>query len=333
MKLQKKHIKYSVAILFLGITALFAYTLYRIKKKASEIELTSTVLLQNAIKKTVLAKETTTYYALSSYEHKPEDMGKFETRTVEYADTSFVYQIEIADRETDLFRSLQTLFLYANEFPVDTLNAVFDSLCAEQNIYVKSAIHITAQLPCKKSIWSKDTTDMNIKYRVIIPYQGEHQDINYYAYMETDALTYWQFIPKPVFYILIILILLLSTILTTQKYTQLKNKRLGFPELKDDYHKVGNFIVNTKRKEIICKETTHSLSKQQYNLLIMFLITPDKRIHKTDIKEELWQKNENATSNMTTAVKRLKDTMQNCGCNYTIVTDGEDKSYYILRKL
>ena len=333
MKFQKKHIKYSVIILLLCITALFAYTLYHIKKKASEIELTSTVLLQNAIKKTVLAKETTTYYAFSSYEHKPEDMGKFETRTVEYADTSFVYQIETVDRETDLFRSLQTLFLYTNEFPVDTLNAVFDSLCVEKDIYVKSAIHITAQLPCKRNIWSKDTTGMNIKYRATIPYQGEHQDINYYAYMEANALTYWRFIHKPVFYILVPFILLLSIILATQKYTQLKNKRLGFPELNDDYHQVGNFIVNTKRKEITCKKTTHSLPKQQFKLLFMFLTTPDKRIHKTDIKEELWPKNENATSNMTTAIKRLKDTMQNYGCNYTIVTDSEDESYYILKRL
>lgn len=312
MIIRKKHIIFVICICSALLISFYVYTIIRSSRYIKE---TSTLLLEESLKTYIKTEKANTYFSISNYKHNPNDIGKYEEKIIESTDTTFTFKYKIVDYETHVFRSIQTLLLETDKLSADKINIIFDSICHANRIYVNSSIGITANFYKKVNLLSRDTTNMAIAHKTALTNQGEYEDINYHAYMEITPYTYWRLIPKAALYTIIGIIFTIFIIYKTRKYKKRKET-------------IKN--LNDKTQPLIDIE---KLTKQQQTIISMFLNTADNRVKKETIKEILWPNHKDSTTNMTTAIKRLKDVLEKYEYGYTINTYNEDESFYILEKI
>ncbi|GEM_PF-5547805 len=84
-------------------------------------------------------------------------------------------------------------------------------------------------------------------------------------------------------------------------------------------------------KKVNIDGITITLTGQQAKIMKMFADN-ELLANKEELKKSLWPIQENPISNMTTAIKRLKENFENSECNCTIYTAPDDDGFYVLRR-
>jgi uncharacterized protein YneF (UPF0154 family) len=336
MKRHKKYVSkllsgvFSVAILLLVGT--FWY-----QKQVAEQALSENFprLLEETVQKYIEQKSKVSDYS-ALIKHNPDRekrIGEYETRTVQYSDTTFTYQSRIVEPETKLLKGFQTFFLEVGRLHADSIQMLFDEVLQANNIHAQSIIGITADSHKKLNVWSRDTTAMDIHLRAALTNQGLHEDINYYAYLHYSFFTLWGLMPKTAIGLFFLCSLLSGLLLRWWIARRRKERRNGIELLKDGNYRIKDILLDVEKRKLVSDEKGLELTAQPFKLLLLFLSAADHKVRKTALKQTLWPDTMNPSSNMTSAVNRLNKELKEINCAYMIKEDLADEEYYIFSGL
>ncbi len=261
-----------------------------------------------------------------SYEYDPNLIGSYEEKTIRLPDTTFVFKRKVVDPETDMFRGRQLELLMTDNLKSEDIRLVYDSLLHKRNIYVPHVIGVTASFYKKVNDWTRDTTSIAVNYKVSLTQQGPFEDINYYAHIEVSFLCICQQMPKQ-----FILFLLISTFISGLfwLYVSQRSSPLDYYESITIKYFPGKDMVLDGQLLSIGNDSV-KLSLQNTKLMRMFFHTKRFRLHKEMIKNEFWPHNPKPTTNMTSAIDRLKQQLCDLDKGLTVITDPNSDEFYIL---
>lgn len=319
----KKISKLVIGIIILLFILLNYYGYIQMIKNAQLFINNATEIFSYTIKIYVSEATGDLPYSFSNHYYNPQKIGEYETKSSVFSDTILTYQSKIVDYETMVHRMKETLLLDTKQLSPEKINSVFDSICQSKNIYAKSSIGIHADFFTRLDTLSRDTLDMNINYKVSLNDKGEYEDLDYTAYMELNLKTYWKLFPSSIVYVSLLIIIgssFFAVVLIKKKKVEL-SILATVPHIIMDTDKVNIDGINIQ------------LSNQQAKIMKMFTNNDELRINKEELKKSLWPTQQNPISNMTTAIKRLKENLENSGCGCTINTDSEDEGFYILKRI
>lgn len=332
-----------------------------IKQSKTKLNTEISHLLKLAAKENgKITNETTP--KMGDYNNRPNLFGSSETRTFRNADTIFSYQHRIADIDTELNQINQHYLLLTDQLHSSDIQVLLDSLLRNSNIKAQTAIGITSTgYPQKNLPWSKDTLRMDIDGRAHYMMEADFTQIHYTAYVEYSFTTLWKRVEdKTAIYVwgIIMLMTLASLIILYIYFPKKKNKAKEIAEhetiaaspepisiinkeeekkieaiaQEETVEAVEELSLNLKieNDDLIFGEKKKRLSPQTKQILQLFLNADNYRVEKTTLKE-LWPKDVNPTSSMTSAVKRVNDTLKKIGCKSEIITDPENRNFYSLK--
>lgn len=262
------------------------------------------------------------------YTKQAEEMGTYEKRVFQSADTTFTYPCKIVDADTHRQRSKQNFLLVQEMLHSSDVQSIFDSLLHKRNIYATTAIGITASYYKKLNEWSKDTTKMKIRLRASHLEQGLFEDINYYAYTDYSCATLWRLMPHRGIVSLAIILLLIGILFATY---QIIERRKHYEEIKNR-PSLMNAQVCEKTKIILFNGKEIKFTRQMIKLLTIF-IEGEGKVKKTELQETLWPDAADPRSCMTSAISQLKQKLAEENFTDTIRSDPEDHEFYQLAPL
>lgn len=316
-----------------------------VQKSKAKLNLEIVNLLKQAAKENGKIKNKTIPW-VGNFNVRPELIGTYETRTFRNADTTFTYQHKITDIETELDQSNQHFLLLTNQLYSQDIQILFDSLLRNKNIKVQTAIGITSTgYPQRNMPWSKDALRMNIHERTHYVMEADFAQIHYTAYLEYSFGTLWKRIEnKNTLYLWGIITLTAAGSLAYIYFLKKKDKTKEIPEnetipssqkavpiISKEETKETTLPFQMKEEYIIVGDKKRKLAPQSKQILEIFLNAENYRIEKLKLKE-LWPtKASDSTSNMTSAVKRINDTFEKIGCKSEIITDPENRDFYLLK--
>ncbi|NDV66541.1 hypothetical protein [Bacteroides sp. 224] len=334
MKKTFSHIKATTVILIILFASIILLLHFQHKEVVANIFSKTPQILKESVKQ-YASSTTKDQLRIIRYDYQPKKhkIGEYVTKRYQTADTLIIYQAKVVDYETHIFNSNQTDLSAKNELHPQPIQHLFDSLLKENNIYhTQTAIEVTHSVLSKFHEWSRDTTSMSIDQQISFTNQGNFEDIHYYAYIDYSFLTFWKIMPKGVLSILIaisIIIIIAIGVFHLQNHT----KADPLPLLVESQHHSKDFWVDTLNKKLIYKEGEKKkgkkLTSQIEKLSKLFLESENNRVNKNTLKKKLWPNHIDATTNMTTAIKRFKDFLYQIKCGYTVISDPENEDYYL----
>lgn len=333
--MKKKNIYVSKILLGLFLFALLSFighTGYCLKKVSSQMPQGLSHIFENAIKINTENKmegiHFVTKYNVDSNKHK---IGDYETRTARYADTTFTFQIKIADFETTQFNNHQTFLLDTKQLRAIDVKAVFDSLLTQKGIhYTESVVGIHASFYTKLNDWSSDTTEIKANHRAESLGQGNYEDINYYAHIHRPFRTLWGLMPMQTIFLLFVCTTLSGLLLLCWRYKLETDKVYRIKLLKNGNYRIKGVLFEPGKQRFSKKGKEVQLADQPHDIFMLFLREETHRVSKEYIKMSFWPANMNPNTNMTSAINRLNRELKETGCAHFVATDPKDENYYIL---
>lgn len=319
----------------------FAITYVNMQKTQATINAEMGKLLEEAVRNNAREKAKDIY--VSGIAQEPEQIEKIESRVFRSADTSFVYKREVADAATTLFQSQQLVLLLTDSLRSADVRLAFDSLLLSRQVLAMSAIRMVASGRLKElTCYSGDTTSMNIDNRAIYRMDDGLENIEYTAYIDYSFMALWRLTPKPGISVSLLLSFLLvggaagyvfmskekKKETPVDKKTEVTEKRLididyNATQIKKLLHTQGEGVVVFQGEEII-------LPPQPLNILLFFLRAELFRVNKQELQIKFWYSTKNKVGHMASAVRRINEEFEQKRFPFKIITDVEDRAYYIL---
>lgn len=331
--MKKKHIIFYLLGTLLIMLLFLPLTVYKqVYQCGQSMILQVEYTFPKAIKRMVEDKMEKEHFDIPVYIHNPEKkkIGEYETRTATYPDTSFTFVAKVVSREDYVFGLCQTYLLDAGKLEPGPLKQILDSMLYAKGINIHTEVGITSAFHTKIDKWSNDTTQMSVKHRFSIPEQGNYEDINYYLLIDYPIAMLWKLMPKIDVYFLIILILTTIIILVSLYIKIKKEKKPGIILLKSGKYGMKEILLDVQQKALIIDRKKYKPSPQQYELITLFLQADKQRVNKYTIKRKFWPSHDEANSNMTTCINRLKKKLEEIESGYTIITDPINEDFYCL---
>lgn len=328
MKRYKRYIP-QIFIFFLiltGSSIIFSgWFLY--KKTVSHINRQITPLFDEAIKKNVELKMKNVF-VYSTYVNDPKKEKKeYEERSIITKDSTIKVQTKIVDKETYFRNSAQSFLLVVGRMQPDTLGVLFDKAIHDKGITAQTAVSIV----CHDTIMelSKDTTNLSIDYRTPIIVQGDLGEITYRGYVDYSPATVIHFMSKTLLYSLFAFELILAACFIGYLIHKRRFKHNEITKLKNGNYQMGNVLVDIKEKKLCTDFKETKLTPQQYDLLLLFLLSEEHQMSKENIQDKFWPKSTTANTSMTTAINRLRTVLAEIEATFTIITEKGEKDYLL----
>lgn len=311
----------------------------QIERSKEELNAKIDIALEQAIIDFIKSKSNNTSMVGGLNNH-PESFGKYETRTYQDADTSFVYQHKIVDINTFIYHGVQRYLLFTGELQSKSIKNELDSILTNKKIKVKTTLGIRSSgYPVKQLPWSGDTLAIHQNGCAQYTMTDDFTQIHYTAYLEYAPATIWAQMNKTPIWLWSIAVLILSVLAIYQIITN-KKKQIEIIEEEESAIKeepVEENIETEEKKElsiekkyIIFGNNRMKASPQSLNILQLFLTAPNHRMEKKKLKE-LWSTKGDQLNSMTTAIYRLNSTLHEIGCDLRIISDPEDANFYLLQ--
>ncbi|WP_455590599.1 hypothetical protein [Bacteroides sp.] len=318
-------------LLFIIIGGGLGWTLYfEINNSKTNLNIEITCYLEQAAEENGRAKNKNTP-TIGDYSNRPDLLGTYEIRTFRSADTTFTYRHQILDIETEISNGNQFFLLLTDQLNSKDIQILLDSTLNSKKIKAKATIGITSSgYPIKQLSWSNDTLTINKNGYAKYTMTFDFTQIHYTAYLSYDFFTLWKRTNKTFIYLLGIIEVVVSVLLALTFIRKRKAKAIQQEEEVTKEIKRRNYFA-IDGKYIQCGESTKKLTPQTLTILQMFLENEEYRVSKEDIKEAIWPGATTQLTNMTTAINRLNDILQEIHCNLEIVTDPHDRDYYLLQ--
>lgn len=315
-------------LLFIIIGGGLGWTTYsEIQNSKTNLNLEVTYYLEQAAKENGKAKNRNTP-TIGDYNNRPDLFGTYEIRTFRDTDTTFTYRHQITDIETKISNDNQFFLLLSDQLNSRDVQILLDSILNNKKIKVKTTIGINSSgYPIKQLSWSNDTLAMNKNGHAKYTMEGDFTQIHYTAYLNYDFFTLWERTNKTFIYLLGVIEAIVFTLLALTLIR--KRKAIQAKKASKEIKRKNYFAIDGKY--IQCGKLTKRLTPQTLTILQMFLENEDYRVSKARIKETIWPNTSTQLTNMTTAINRINDTLQEIFCNLEIVTDPHDRDYYLLQ--
>lgn len=239
---------------------------------------------------------------VTGYYDSNKVIGSEEVRFYQSEDTSFTYRRKVKDFATELFNDLQDYLLETGNLHAQDIQLLYDSLLHEEAIYASTVIGIQSSFLIKTNDWSQDTTQIKTNFKTSLTEQGTFEDINYYAYANLSLSTIWKLMPHTLLYILLssAIVCCILLFITIKRIEQNRNSFIGI-----------------------------KLTPQLTTILNMFL-NGGHRVSKEKLKYKIWGDKTEANTSMTSAIHRLNEALKENRCEWSIIVDPSDDTYYIL---
>lgn len=302
---------------------------------AQKIRNTANTNINHLLKESILltVQERAKHTFISGITQHPEQIGTMTTRIFRTPDTTFTYKCEVVDAATKIFQVQQLGLLLTDSLKSDHVKQIFDSVLRSRQIQARTAILIEASGYFKKApLYSGDTLSINTDVRANYTMNDGVEQIKYTAYVDYSLFSLWRLTSKHPIYIAILLTALLIGMLMWHRLKSNSKKR-GEEEIIIK----TNCDINQLKEQLDIQEecilyqgNEIVLPHQSFDILKFILHTEAYRVNKKALKEQFWPPKSTAVSNMTSAIKRLNNSLKQLNYPFNIITDPEDKSYYIL---
>ena len=315
-------------LLFIIIGGGLGWTTYsEIQNSKTNLNLEVTYYLEQAAKENGKIRNQNTI-TIGDYNNRPDLFGTYEIRTFRSTDTTFTYRHQILDIETEISNGNQFFLLLTNQLNSNDIQILLDSALNHHHIKAQTAVGIhSAGYPVKKLPWSNDTLKIDVDGYARYTTTFDFTQIHYTAYLNYDFCTLWKRTNQTIIYLLGFIEIIVFTLLALTLIR--KRKAIQAKKASKDIKRKNYFAIDGKY--IQCGKLTKRLTPQTLTILQMFLENEDYRVSKARIKETIWPNTSTQLTNMTTAINRINDTLQEIFCNLEIVTDPHDRDYYLLQ--
>ncbi len=327
MKSSSKHIL-SATLLLIAAGAFVGHMISSsIQEAKAYICKETLVLLENAVQKECAAKWKETPLAYQ-FNRNPEEIGTYKEGTIYIRDTAFTLRYKIVDPTTDLYHMGQVHLVMTDSLYSQNLQKGLDSLLADKNIHTRSVVGITSTgYLYDPDQLSSDTASMKIDERQSYTVETSLKTFVYTAYLGYSWYTFWKLTPTEKMYIWLAIILLsiAGAIICLRKGQ--KERRFLSASAENDAQetlpdeKITWEGITMGEGCIYFLDKKARLQPQSRKILRIFINTPDHRVEKSRIKQEIWYGNYNKTNHMTSAINRVNRLFLDLECPFKIIND------------
>lgn len=326
----EKHNANLLTWLRIVLLILFGFTVWlslaQFKAQEDEFKEGITPLLLESIREDISSKmqhEDTFYRKIPDNLDKP---GKYVLMTIHTGDSIIEFYRKKEDSLTEARHSFQSFLTHFYDIGPDSVNALFQDKFNRKGISVKTITSVTYGNIYKIS---DDTTAFKINYRTPPINQGLMDEIRYQGFVSYSSGTIIKLMPKG----FILAFLFLEGMFSMfYFYIALQKKEVRPDRIlkqKEGYYHIGLVRYDSLRMELHKHGKSVKLTQQQQKILNMLLEHPDNCIDKKILQEALWAGSITAYNSMTTAVNRLRATLQDIGSDFNLSTKKGTNTYLL----
>ena len=231
-------------------------------------------------------------------------------------------------RSSEIYVS-QDYKLLMDRVNADTINRVFRQRLRERIPAVRS--YVLVDYGGNSSV-SDDTLSCSIRHRTPVLHQEVFNEISYRGLVCYSPSVVFKEMSKGVLHVLLLIVLLLLMLfayLLTKKYGIRRNTIVRH---RNGTWNIGYTFFNPVSGKLRCEEKTVSLPAQQLKIFQWLFEDENHRIEKIVLQETFWAGSLTGYNSMTGSINRLRNYLNEVGCDFTVSTEKGSDWYELVVK-